>query len=278
MLTFQHLLEISGLALKDVRLLRHQDSRRAGCPTPYTLWRDHRDRFEDYQSTQSFDNEAKLRAPVWASFVGTPAGETLFVGLYKSTLVGPIPDDRVHPQDANDIIPAQSGNLYDMVLCNVMNDYGGRLIIDWGPGARAWVQRADRKTKAVTELRRAFQEPAFPGFSSLRLQLSELETLPVSWNAALMATRGVYVMTCPRTKEQYVGSASGQNGFLGRWREYAVTGHGGNVALKSRAPSDYQVAILETVGTAATDYEIIALESLWKRKLQSVEMGLNRNP
>jgi hypothetical protein len=58
---------------------------------------------------------------------------------------------------------------------------------------------------------------------------------------------------------------------------YARDGHGGNVGLKSRDPSDYQVSILEVAGSAATVDEIIAMEGLWKQKLQSREMGLNRN-
>jgi hypothetical protein len=43
------------------------------------------------------------------------------------------------------------------------------------------------------------------------------------------------------------------------------------------AVSDYQVLILETVGNTATDDELNALESRWKEKLQSREMGLNAN-
>jgi len=64
---------------------------------------------------------------------------------------------------------------------------------------------------------------------------------------------------------------------MGRWMQYVVTGHGGNVGLKSREPSDYQVSILEVAGSAATVEDILQMEILWKRKLQSQEMGLNRN-
>ena len=85
------------------------------------------------------------------------------------------------------------------------------------------------------------------------------------------------MLTCPKTKEQYVGSVTGREGFWQRWQEYCRTGHGGNFALKSRAPSDYQVAILEVAGSSATDEEILGMEALWKTKLQSREMGLNRN-
>ena len=89
--------------------------------------------------------------------------------------------------------------------------------------------------------------------------------------------RGVYILTCPRTKEQYVGSADGKDGFWGRWMQYYRTGHGDNLGLKSRDPSDYQVAILEVAGTAADHRDILAMEGRWQRKLQSKEMGLNMN-
>jgi hypothetical protein len=49
------------------------------------------------------------------------------------------------------------------------------------------------------------------------------------------------------------------------------------VALKSRDASDYQVSILEVAGTASTPDDIIKMEIRWKSKLQSREMGLNRN-
>jgi len=49
------------------------------------------------------------------------------------------------------------------------------------------------------------------------------------------------------------------------------------VALRIRDPADYQVSILEVAGTAATAEEVFFMESQWKAKLQSREMGLNRN-
>ncbi len=47
--------------------------------------------------------------------------------------------------------------------------------------------------------------------------------------------------------------------------------------LRDQTPSDYQVSILEVAGSAATIEEIVNMEDLWKRKLQSREMGLNKN-
>lgn len=141
------------------------------------------------------------------------------------------------------------------------------------------MQRVDgaRAGKPVVELRRSFSEDEFPGFDALILNRAEIETIPAGWRAALAATRGIYLLTCPRTREQYVGMRSGGGGFLARWRDYFVTGHGGNVALKSREASDYRVSVLEAVGSAAADTELMALEARWKDKLHSREMGLNRN-
>lgn len=275
-LTFSHLLQTADIAPATVRLLRHQDSRYPNAPSPYILWRDYRDRFEAYQSTQSFGDQAKLNAPIWASFVGLPNRDTLFVGLYAAECLGPMPHDRPHAMTGV-MEKAGSYNLYRLEPLSALASYGGRLWIDWGAGYRSWIQRGDGTAKSIVQLTRAFSEPAFPGFSALVLNLSEIEGLPNSWAAVLAATRGIYLLTCPRTREQYIGMASGTGGFLARWREYFANGHGGNIALKSRDASDYQIAILETVGTGATLDDLLALEDRWKVKLQSRALGLNRN-
>ncbi len=101
--------------------------------------------------------------------------------------------------------------------------------------------------------------------------------MPPSWRAILAASRGVYLLVCPKTREHYVGAAHGEGGFLARWREYLVNQHGGNVALIGRNPTDWQVSILEVAGTAATTEDILAMETVWKAKLHSRTIGLNRN-
>lgn len=276
MLTFNDLLAAEGVGPASVRLLRHQEHAGPSFPSPYVLWRDDRAAFERYQSHQAIEREANLRAPLWASFVAVPPLETLFVGLYEADLLGLNETPERHPIVGR-VDPRGHHHVYRCSLSTKLERYIGRLWIDWGPGYRSWIQRGDGRPKPIVELRRAFDEPTFPGFSRLVVSLSELPGLPASWSAALSATHGVYLLTCPRTKEQYVGSAYGEGGLLARWNEYLRTGHGGNVALKSREPSDYQVSILETLGTGASLADTLAAEDLWKRKLQSREMGLNRN-
>jgi hypothetical protein len=79
---FNTILLANGFAAGDVRLLRHKDRRAAKGQTPYEVWRDNLQQFELYQATQAIGNESKLSARYWASFVGAPSDQTLFVGIY----------------------------------------------------------------------------------------------------------------------------------------------------------------------------------------------------
>lgn len=278
MLAFTDLLTKAGHDPADVRLLRHQTKAQNG-RTPYVLWRDQRPAFEEYQSCQTTGNRASLAAPLWASFVAPPNGGTLFIGLYSTERLGAVEPTWIDPLYGVPGVQLTSDGL-DRYLTNLTDslaDYIGRLWIEWGAGARKWVQRPDRQNKPIVELARTFREDAFPGYTRFVTNVSEIPTLPATWVTALASTRGVYLLTSAKTREQYVGSATGEGGFYARWMNYAADGHGGNLGLKSSEPGDYQVSILEVSGSATSYDEIIAVEQLWKRKLQSREMGLNRN-
>jgi hypothetical protein len=274
---FNSLLAQHGIAPAAVILLRHQDKRASPGRTPYELWRDNRPAFEVYQSCQSFKNRSKLsRAPNWASFVATPDGATMFVGMYAAKYKGLLAKDTPQPhRDKIDL--AGSCDAYNLQVDERLADLEGKVFIDWGGGTRAWVQRADNQNKPIIELRPEFKEPDFPGFLNFMEPLSKVAGLPKTWIANLKQATGIYLLTCPKTKEQYVGSASGGEGFWHRWMEYVMTGHGGNIALKSREYSDYQVSVLEVAGSSSNIDDIRDMESRWKMKLQSREMGLNRN-
>jgi len=269
-------LQTADFDVTDIRLLRHKDNRAAKGRTPYELWRDNRQQFDLYQATQGVKNESKLRARYWASFVGTPSDETLFVGIYSVKSRRLLEQDTPMPH-MDGVDKAGSCHVYDLAPEPRLDDLIGKMLIDWGLGDRAWIQRADKQNKRIIELRTEFKEPDFPGFLNFIESLSRLDKLPKGWITVLQSSKGIYLLTCPKTKEQYVGSATGDGGFWSRWQDYAQTGHGGDVALKSRDPSDYQISILEVAGTASTTEDIIKMEGLWKSKLQSREMGLNRN-
>ncbi len=271
---FNTILREAGFPLADVRLLRHKDNRSARERTPYELWRDNPQQFDLYQ-TQNVNNRTRLKARYWASFLGTPSDETLFVGIYGVKNRGLLEQDAPKPH-MDGVDRAGSCDVYDLTLAKALGDLIGKLFIDWGRGSALWIQRPDRRNKPITELRTDFKEPDFPGFLNFMKALSELAKIPKGWIAALQSSRGIYLLTCPKTKEQYVGSAMGEEGFWGRCQDYVQSGHGGDLALKNRDPSDYQVSILEVAGTASTRDDIIRMEERWKSKLQSKEMGLNR--
>lgn len=273
------LLADAGLKPADVRLLRHQQVG-AGNLTPYALWRDDVSEFERYQSAQRADRRAHFGSPYWAGFVVPADGSTLFVGLYQIDGYDVAPAHWCDPLTGETVAKMQRDvDLYRYRRMPEFAELVGRLKIDWGYGTRSWSQRADspRGSKPIVELSQAFKEPEFPGYTKFLSNLAGITTIPAEWISALRAVRGVYLLTCPRTKEQYVGAAYGADGFWGRWQAYVATGHGGNEGLKSRDPTDYQISILEVAGSAAASDDIVAMEQLWKAKLQSREMGLNRN-
>lgn len=277
LIKFNLLLAEHGIEPRDVVLLRHKDGRADKGRTPYDLWRDDKPAFELYQSIQNIKNRSKLTRPkYWASFVGTPNGQTMFTGLYRIKYIGLNKKDIPWPHTEG-IDKVGSCDTYRLTAKPEFANLAGLLFIEWGGGERSWIQRADRQNKAIKELRSKFEEEVFPGFLNFTSPLSKIESLPAEWISILKANKGIYLLTCPKTKEQYVGKASGTEGFWHRWQNYIRTGHGNNVQLKSRNYSDYQVSILEVAGTAMSEAAVHDMETLWKRKLQSREMGLNRN-
>lgn len=274
-LRFNALLAEAGIDPAKVRLLRHE-TRRYGL-TPYALWRDDPVRFDHYQRVQKRERRSWFDRPFWASFVVTPDSKTLFIGLFSAEPEGPVTAGWLDPISGRDAVSLADYELFRIAVAEPLRSYAGRLVVDWGGATRVWSQRAEQQNKSIVELRATFIEPPFPGFAAFRTQLSDLASLPPSWCAALSAAHGVYLLTCPATREQYVGSASGAEGFLGRWHGYARDGHGGNVALKSRKAADYRVSILQVAGSADDRDAVLAMEVVWKEKLQSREMGLNRN-
>jgi hypothetical protein len=103
------------------------------------------------------------------------------------------------------------------------------------------------------------------------------------WHRALASVSGIYLILDTVTGLQYVGSAYGTEGILGRWQAYAQSGHGGNLQLReliAKNPScvhAWQYSILTTLSQSVTRDEVIQLESLYKQKLGSRAHGLNSN-
>lgn len=275
------LIRYARLEATRTRLVRHsRDGLRA--------WRRGPEHLADYASIQRPGAKSPFNGALHAlQFVPgptLPGGEqsALFVGAHAILDEWAWGDGSRRPRTmlentGNTMGPTIAA--YDLEEVPELEEFAGRVLVRWGTAAssRAWSQWAHRKPKEIVELWRSASEPPFPGFAKFSCLLSELETLPVAWLAALESVGGVYLLVCDSNGQQYVGSASGVRGFLGRWESYAATGHGGNALLKQRGVADYRIAILEVCSTDMGPAEVLAREIAWKGKLGSRVHGLNAN-
>lgn len=281
MFQFHEFLERCGYDPRSTRLLRHDA--RGGL-----AWRRGQDAFLCFASFQTRTNSPYNGAPTHAChFIAGPTidgtATALFVGTTEVGNGRPwdreelplVRDEEIIAQERASLHPL---DLFDLSWCAACRAYVERVLIDWGPGTRSWSQWADRKHKPILELRLDARETPFPGFGGFRERVSSLSGLPQSWRAALESVRGVYLLVTDRG-QQYVGSAYGVDGFLGRWRQYAANGHGGNRELMRLDLDlrDYQVSILEVASPEMSAADIIAREGAWKDKLGARAHGLNAN-
>src|SRR5579885_2201158 len=178
MLTFNDFLNLANVEVRQVVLVRHQLRRRVrralGSLTPYALWRRRDDRFEEYQRIQAV---RRFNAgDIVATFVVTPRNETLFVGLYTTLGVKTAPDGMKDPISGE---PVGGLFYYDLRKEPQLDDYAGKLIIDWGEGFRAWAQRAEKNAKPVIELRKeVVSEEPWPGFRAFTWNVAEVDLMP----------------------------------------------------------------------------------------------------
>jgi hypothetical protein len=277
MLNFNMLLKEVGVDPANVRLLRHQPEVQG--QSLIDVWRADIPRFEAWQSLQPVTARTSFGRQLWASFIGTWDGGTVFVGLYDVLERSEVAEPFIDPMSRQAHEPG-TVDRYNTQLSPLLDAYKGRLFIDWGGGSsgkRAWNQRADAQNKVITELHASAFHAPFPGLLKISEPLSSLTTKPPSWVEQLSTAKGVYMLTCPQDGSHYIGSATGAGGFWARWSEYRANGHGGNVALRGRPLTDYIVSILQVAGSNETMDDMLAAEQLWKRKLLSRDFQLNLN-
>jgi hypothetical protein len=283
MLTLEHLLLPCGLDLvsldkRRVKLVRHMDSR----VDVNELYREGKlDLYQAYQSAPVFQD-----AELLVSFIGRGERQAVFVGVFD---VGEVsPPGEIKPSQP---LPMDVSGDYHHALTRRpgFDALIGRLVIDWGLGTRSWHQWFVPMKKRVIELLPEGHLHDFPGFLNVVLNFAELArmvrypTANREWHRMLGSVAGVYLVLDTRTGKQYVGSASGEHGLLGRWRSYAENGHAGNRQLRALVEGaqssiqHLQFSILQTLDRALTRQEVFAYESLHKLKLGSRAHGLNDN-
>jgi hypothetical protein len=264
---------------KHVKLVRHKKSRRDLENLRTEGWLD---TYQKYQSKPVFDGCEQIVA-----FLGEEAFNSRFVGVYD---VGTrIPADR-SPFPPGCPYPewAQAGHFYYPLDKRAgFEDLEDRLVIDWGKAALAWHQWFGDRT--VVEIRpKGRVLPPFRDYLQVHLSFDELVLLAKEpeahrdWVAGLKAVGAVYLIV-DYDGQQYVGSATGNDGLWQRWCEYAKTGHGHNLRLKQlceqslRHPAAFRFSILETLSRSLSRKEALSSEEFFKKKLGKKACVLNAN-
>lgn len=159
-------------------------------------------------------------------------------------------------------------------------DLAGRLLVTFDrPGRQSYLLGENWSASlAVSELRpKPLGLKPFPGYAAVKLPWTELRRIvehhEPTWQSALNAVAGIYVIADQLTGKLYVGSATGEGGIWGRWWAYAQDGHGGNRELQALLRQDpeyakrhFQYGILEIADKNATTY-LLERESFWKELL-----------
>ena len=289
-LTFNDVLEKAGITnFNRVLLIRH----------PITKLYDrgykdskHRDEYiKAYTACQSKIH--KGRYDYWAVFIGTQGTLGTLFRIYKVCGVEKItkslmPEGYSHEEEYSE--SCDDAFFYKLEEVDSLQEYYGRLVIDWGAATRKWYQIAGRNQKPIVALMDNKKEP-FPGYENVLLSYSELFEMvndPISyeaWHSALSSVYGIYLNVNKKEKDgrQYIGSATGENGILGRWTDYANNHTGGDkllIELMEKEPKSYehfQFTILRIIPKETRKDDVIEIESLYKRKLGSRVFGLNAN-
>ena len=281
LLTFTDILKKANIAPEKVKLLRHALTDKG--------FKECYDKGKVFEYTCHQDVNFSKGYEYWAVFISDVGTLAKFYALYRVGAWVP---------DTADVIPdgfpkreAEGFNgqaaYYDLKRVDTLQEYEEKLVIDWGKSTRMWHQKGSTE-KAVVSIQ-PDKKKVFSGFEDLVLSFDELKDIISnreiydSWHTALSSVYAVYLIVDTESGMQYVGSAYGEGGLLARWKTYVETKHGGNIKMKKlleEYPDSYkrfQFSILQILPKTVTEDGVIAIESLYKRKLMSIKFGLNDN-
>lgn len=193
------------------KLVRHQDRRYPVSELRRNSWLE---LYQSYQSKPKFHGIEQI-----VSFYGLPGTRAGFYGVYRVFSHRPASQGPTLAACdwSREWGGAGTGFFYDMTRDQRFDDLRDRLVIDWGPGTLAWVQKLENKpVLEITEPGRRL--PPFEDyleFSLTHAQLKDLfenEEAHRDWRAPLSAVAGIYLVLAQKSGNLYVGSA-----YRGEW-------------------------------------------------------------
>jgi hypothetical protein len=245
----------------------------------YKLYRTDYALFKEWQSEQS--DSIMKNVDYLVVFLAEEGCECRFIGVYRN--YGP---------------KRATGNGVSEYAIEEVEGFEGlkdKVVIDWGKGTLSWMQnwQSTKNVRRIDQVNTGDDIPYFIRYEDVILSFSQLQKVveDKEWKSKLESLNCVYMILDKETGKQYVGvtykdmKPGIKNGILGRWTEYAKTGHGNNkllVALLaekgiSYADQNFQWTILETLPLNVTPKVAIDRESLYKKKFGTREHGYNEN-
>lgn len=247
------------------------------------------DIYNAYQQTQGPTGERQMnRATLVASFIGHEPGKALFIGLYCNTGYRSLTYDEYWAVPAyrkmrewgfKGLGPERGSCLwFNLEPTDFYQHWKGKLVVAWPGGERSWSRWANRNQLEIHAIHEdSLLDPPVPDWTELNLQWADLGVLPTRLRNNLSEWRGIYFIFDEASGKGYVGSASGNENILGRWKNYAATGHGGNAQLKRLDPQRFRFSILQRVSPDMDPAEVVSIENSWKERLHTRVHGLNDN-
>lgn len=227
-LCFSDILKKVGLDPSTVKLIRHP-------MTSYSFNQCYKcDMVREYTAHQR-TNFSKGYL-YWAVFIGESGTYARLYSLYKvNGATADTPDTIPDGYPISEQFDGQN-MYYDLQYMELLQEYESKLIIDWGNSARMWHQKGTTE-KPIISIESSARKP-FIGYEKVLLTYNELKEIVENttdyelWQTALSAINAVYLIVDMETGSQYVGSAYGKDGLLGRWRFYVDSLHGNNKLMK----------------------------------------------
>jgi len=241
---------------------------------------------DEFQEYQSFQSSNVFGTKYIISLIGdSDNSKYLFVGVYEVLGIEP------NEGQFNSRFCQKNEMKYHTELISDFDHLLGRLVVK--PSKKVGISYIRRGEAIIDDLqvveykskKASYRE--FEGFNKVNLSRSMLENIIKtnndSWKGGLSSMKGVYLITDIENNKLYVGSAYGQQGFWGRWSEYASSFHGGVKKLRALMKTDqtafnhFKYSILEVYDHKTPNNEIIICETLWKERLRSKYVGYNDN-
>ncbi|MBD3831399.1 MAG: GIY-YIG nuclease family protein [Arcobacter sp.] len=269
--------------MNKVKAVRHMDSR---IDFKKLIRNELLEEYQSYQSKNVFHSCDYI-----ASFIADGGTRSLFVGIYK-VVQKPMSSDVYTVSDLLiECNHTKTIEVYKYALEKITDfeELERRLVIDWGNSTLSWHQWILNSNKRVIEILPKGFVKSFTDYLDFILSFSELKEIIENkeanreWHNKLSSVGGIYLIVDTLNGNQYIGSAYGENGILGRWTRYVKENMKENKALIELVSNNhgyennFNFSILRTLPKSITDKEVIQIENLYKAKLGTKVFGLNLN-